>query len=196
MNHPQDVPAPSPTVSEAMREAVALIRKEVAACREEAIQSGLSGDCSRGNHFFAKADGFEEAADALDAALSGPIASALAALERENATLRAERDEADAKAKLRALALFLMEEKFEQAASDATGWHSEYKNERREKNSACSELATLRASTERMEAALEQVVALAPNVKPHPCDAPEDIVLWSIAELARAALTPKETPDA
>jgi hypothetical protein len=60
----------------------------------------------------------------------------LVAARSEIAKLTGDLKETEAKAKMRALALLVAEERFEQAASDAAGWHSEYKNERREKNAA------------------------------------------------------------
>lgn len=186
MTHPQDVPAPSPTVSEAMREAVARVIDPVAW------------------HDFDRfgADNGRTARDRRVSLLtadrllkSGPIASALAALERENATLRGDlkavEDQNEAlHIKLAALAPHGSCACSYDKPDDVCSHHSPVLV------AAEAELATLRASAERMEAALKQVVALAPNAKPHPCDAPEDTVLWSIAEIARAALAPKETPDA
>ena len=77
------------------------------------------------------------------------------ALREALARAEAERDEAEAKAKLRALALFVAEERFEQAASDASAWHSEYKAERRAKNDAEARALAAEAENTRLKETVE-----------------------------------------
>ncbi|WP_264045615.1 hypothetical protein [Methylobacterium flocculans] len=203
MTAPQDVPAPSPTVSEAMREAMFRVGAD-------ALRPVSTGGWST----HAKAELVIDAICPL-------IASALAALERENATLRAERDEATARARepigdtwdqIRHLEgecrVFIRERNEWKAVADT----------------AEAELATLRADAERMEAARPKVWVITNNER----GADRRYRMWSgrawvwtpdvaqAAHFARradanqilpdgspydyadriAALNPKETPDA
>lgn len=64
------------------RWALAALREEARECRDEAERS-VPEDYTRANHFTAKADGFEKAADILEAALSQPAPAAAGAGLRE-----------------------------------------------------------------------------------------------------------------
>lgn len=205
----------TPTVSDAMREAVApeLDRFDTAykaACEtsdpQRWMEAALFGQQLR-NALLAPA---------------GPIASALAALERENATLRAERDEA------RADAFLLAANQCEGPMFGDEHGHSYCAKLR----AAEAELATLRTSAERMEAEhAEETARLTAVETPRPISEwHEDMgfALWWILPVCEppysgspgcddwpeyhthftplpvirdaawrdAALTPKETPDA
>lgn len=173
MTHPQDVPAPSPTVSEAMPEAVA--QDDAREKRLADIVDRYVTDCTLVHRTLS-----EEEVWLLEGLAFGPIASALAALERENATLRAERDT---------------------EAEMVEHWKATLDAEMEIQAEVRADNATLRASAERMEAALVMArQAVANSVEMHRPWAEEiagRVNPWqSILDAADAALNPKETPDA
>lgn len=193
--------APSPTVSEAMREAVAL------------VLGGALIDAGLGRAIGVVA--FDRIAGIL-LAPAGPIASALAALERENATLRAERDGCAGlagEALGQSMVLLAIHERWKDASVDESAARiiTVICDECREAAQASevraiaaeAKLATLWASAERMEAALRPLAEEA-DFYDEPVDGvpylPDRTPLVGLrldhARAARAALTPKETPDA
>lgn len=169
MTHPQDVPAPSPTVSEAMREGI--LHDEVQALIAVAKRKVAERDAR------------------------------IAALERDNAALRAERDEV--RANLVEAGKLLFDAKIANDFQVAL-----IRNITARAETAEAELATLRASAERMEtehgeevARLRAAVDAADLVihgfcsKPIHKDQAQRLGAWALAKV-RAALNPKETPDA
>lgn len=166
MTDPQDVPSPSPTVSEAMREAMDALGK-------------LTRQC--GQTLFIRVFLLPKV-EAVEVAF-GLIDSALAALERDNATLRAERDELSE--------TFTDEDGF--VWSPPTAWA--YAAACKALNAKTAELATLRASAERMEAALKAAETRFSDIAAGNAFQPRLHAATGATEI-RAALTPKETPDA
>lgn len=235
MISPPAASAPSPTVEEGMREAVATptildafpgLKDRIIGAFGEAAwinKGGITAHGSdNGGRIAMTHDGWAALPALLAEALS-PIASALAARERELEEARAERDaargisEQDQSLIDRTTSLIRKQREWqsygERLEKDAdAAMAEEIASQRVLVNSLRAELATLRASAERMEAALKQIHGLvceaamvgfncadgdwAERMFLSQADSIAAIRTVSPGYRSRAALTAKETPDA